>query len=161
MSEIDSTDTKKKKRGPVSTYNADVHCNMAIVAGQAGMTDQEFADVIGISRAVLHEWRKNFPEFKKAFNGGKKYSDEKVVKSLYERAMGYEYQETEISDGPKGVTTKQQNKQMAPDVTAQIFWLKNRRPEEWRDRHDLNVTGNIDYKDQRGKLKKLFDRENK
>lgn len=156
----ETTDTKKKN-GPKSTYNPDVHCNMAIVAGKAGMTDQEFADAIGISRSVLHEWRKNFPEFKKAFKGGKKYSDDKVVKSLFERALGYQYKETEIRETDKGVFEKTTIKQMAADPTSMIFWLKNRQPEKWRDRHEINLSGKIDYQKQRKKLSDIFKKHNK
>ena len=54
---------------------------------------------------------------------------------LLKRALGYEYTEKKIeieANGGKKIT--QTVKHMAPDTTAQIFWLKNRRPDKWRDR---------------------------
>jgi len=151
-----NSDTKKKP--PALKYNPELHNAIAGICAEAGFTDEETATRLGIVRSTLSEWKKKYPKFKKALASGKKYSDEKVVKSLYERALGYEYQEKYIEDGPKGRTEKIHIKHLAPEVVAQIFWLKNRRPEEWRDRHDIKITENIDYKKQREKTSKIFEK---
>lgn len=161
MAKTDPSSDTQKKNGPDPKYEKDFHCKVAKICAAAGLTDVETSKQLEIARSTLNLWKKKYPEFKKAMKVGKNYSDEKVIKSLYERALGYAYQETEIIDGPKGVTTRESNKEMAPDVTAMIFWLKNRRPEEWRDRHDINVTGNVDYQKQRKKITDIFKKENK
>ena len=68
---------------------------------------------------------------------GKRYSDSKVSDALYNRALGYESKETKEEVGDTGNKTTVTTKQVAGDTTAQIFWLKNRQPGEWRDRQEL------------------------
>ncbi|MGL6058998.1 MAG: helix-turn-helix domain-containing protein, partial [Culicoidibacterales bacterium] len=64
--------------------------------------------------------------------------------SLLKRALGYEYDEvttTTYSNGEE--ETKRVTKHVVPDTTAQIFWLKNRKPDDWRDKKDVNLSGDI------------------
>lgn len=74
-------------------------------------------------------------------------ADLEIENCLFKRARGYEYEEETIEGivGPNGETIKKTRKivkkQMAPDTTAQIFWLKNRQPEKWRDKHHHEITG--------------------
>ena len=63
---------------------------------------------------------------------------------MLKRALGYEFKETtqELTEDGMRVT-KVITKQQAPDTTAQIFWLKNRKPDEWRDKKETEVSGNM------------------
>lgn len=123
-----------------------------------GDTDQIVADRIGINVGTLYEWKNRYPEINEALKRGKEVIDLEVENKLFKRAMGYEVEEekTYISESG-GVITKRKEitkKHIPPDTTAQIFWLKNRRPEFWRDRQDMNISSDdpvsvvIDYGDE-------------
>jgi len=120
-----------------------------------GATQAEIAKMLGVAVTTLHRWAKGKPEFSKALNE-RDEADARVERSLYERAIGYEYIETTSEaecvafnedgeqvpvDSPFAysseivmVPKKQVTKKEAPSTTAQIFWLKNRKPESWRDK---------------------------
>lgn len=135
---------KKKKMGRPSLYNPDFHPKKASELCLAGKTDQEIAAALGVNEATLTNWKKQYPDFLASLKESKDAADAPVVKSLYQRALGYEYTETSVKKDPeRGTTTTTTTKQVAPDVTAQIFWLKNRQPRDWRDKHDIEHTGNV------------------
>ena len=94
---------------------------------------------MGISGASLYKYQLQFPEIVEALKRGKAPVDNQVENMLLKRAMGYEYEETtteiiESPDGTKRKHIKKTKKMVVPDTTAQIFWLKNRRPDMWRDK---------------------------
>lgn len=63
---------------------------------------------------------------------------------MLKRALGYEYTEVTKELTESGMTvTKEVIKQQVPDTTAQIFWLKNRKPKEWRDRKETEISGSM------------------
>lgn len=133
-----------KKRGRKSLYNPDIHPKQAHGLALMGKTDKEMSKAIGVSEDTFNEWKKQYPEFSESLKNSKDTADAPVVKSLYQRALGYEYTEKKVIQNPDGTTRKEVTvKQVAPDVTAQIFWLKNRQPKDWRDKHDIEHTGNI------------------
>ena len=99
-----------------------------------GLTDDQIARNCGVSRSTLSAWKLAHPDISDALKKGKDIADIEVENALYRRAVGYAYDETSVEESPDGVKRKTVTKQMAPDVTAQIFWLKNRRPDVWRER---------------------------
>ena len=113
-----------------------------------GLTDKQIAHNIGITEQTLNNWKKRFPSLFEALKKGKEVIDRQVENALLKRALGYEYEEVKqiIEKDDKGKDRKRIEKtvkHVVPDVTAQIFWLKNRKPQEWRDKQqvDLDVTG--------------------
>jgi len=125
--------------GRPSKYDPDRHPIWAEGLAKLGKTDKEISTAFGISRSTLLEWKKSHPELSVALKIGKSEADTAVENSLFKRAMGYTYEELKIvNDGERVEKTV---KQVAPDTTAQIFWLKNRKPEEWRDKVHQEVTG--------------------
>jgi hypothetical protein len=109
-----------------------------------GKTNPEIAQALGVTAETLNQWRRQFPEFSDAIKGNKDQADAPVVKSLYQRAIGYEYTEISVKEDPKkGTITTTTTKHVSPDVTAQIFWLKNRQPKDWRDKHEVENTGTM------------------
>ena len=91
---------------------------------------------------TLYEWKKKYPEISEALKKGKEVVDIQVENALLKRALGYEYVEDKVEMGPNGKKVTQTIKQVIPDTTAQIFWLKNRRPDKWRDKQlEVNSTG--------------------
>ena len=84
---------------------------------------------------TLYTWKKKFPILADTLKKGKDVVDRQVEKSLLQRALGYSYEETsEKYEGGVMTERKVTKKHVAPDTTAQIFWLKNRKPEQWRDK---------------------------
>lgn len=105
-----------------------------------GLVDEQIAQNIGIVASTLYEWKKQYPEISDALKKGKEVVDRQVENALLKRALGYEYDEITTEFGKE---TKRVTKQVVPDVTAQIFWLKNRKPDQWRDKRDIEHSGEI------------------
>lgn len=109
---------------------------------ELGLTNEEIADFWGRSRRAFQYWLKKYPELLHTLKAGKDRADKEVEGSLYKRAQGYEFKEqTYEKRGDDLKLTKEIVKQMAPDTTAAIFWLKNRRPKDWRDKHEFEHSG--------------------
>ena len=109
-----------------------------------GLTDKQIAENIGVAYSTFRDWIKRFPALSAPLKRGKEVIDRQVENALLKRALGYEYVETTKELTDLGLTvTKQVTKQVAPDTTAQIFWLKNRKPQEWCDKKETEVTGNL------------------
>lgn len=97
-----------------------------------GLTDKQISHNMDVNEATLNKWKKAHPPILQALKKGKEVVDRHVENALLKRALGYEYIEVTEDINPDGaINTKKVYKQMAPDTTAQIFWLKNRKP-EWR-----------------------------
>jgi len=144
---------------------------LILVEGWArnGLTDKQIAKNLGIGIRTFYEYKNNYPQFLQSLKRGKEVIDFEVENALLKRALGYEYDEVTkeriLKKDEKGaplvnihgvpiyemVVTKKVTKQVAPDTTAQIFWLKNRKPQEWRDKQEVthggNITLNNPYKD--------------
>lgn len=106
---------------------------LILIQGMAreGLTQQQIANNLGISIDTLIENKKKYSEFNDALKKGKEVIDFEVENALLKRALGYEYEEETYENG---ILTKKVKKQVPPDTTAQIFWLKNRKPNNWKDR---------------------------
>lgn len=100
-----------------------------------GLTDEQLAEKMGVGTRTLYDWKERFPQISQTLKRGKEVVDIQVENALLKRALGYEYTEERIEvsekDGRKVVQTV---KTVPPDTTAQIFWLKNRRPDKWREK---------------------------
>lgn len=116
-----------------------------------GLTDVQIAHNIGIHIGTLYEWKKKYPKFNDAIKRGKEVVDIIVENALLKSALGYSYDEVtkvRIDDEASGkseiVEVKRVTKDMAPNPTSLIFWLKNRKPEVWRDskKVDANIEVN-------------------
>lgn len=107
-----------------------------------GYTDKELAKYFEVNKDTIQKWKKKYKEFSDSVKAGKDAADGKVAKSLYKRALGYMYDETikEVENGKLKVT-KVVTKEQAPDAGAALNWLKNRQPEKWRDKQDLQISG--------------------
>lgn len=115
-----------------------------------GLTDEQIAKNMGIAYSTLKYWKNDHLAILAALKKGKEVIDIQVENALLKRALGYKYVETtrervydHNTDQVKMVVTKEVTKEVQGDTTAQIFWLKNRKPEDWRDKRDLSVEGSI------------------
>jgi hypothetical protein len=116
-----------------------------------GLTEEQIAHNLGIGVSTLSKYKVEHVEIVEALKRGKEVIDIQVENSLLKRAMGYVYEEVTrepIKDPETGEynleITKIVKKEVQPDTTAQIFWLKNRKPAEWRDKSDIEHSGKIE-----------------
>ncbi len=117
---IDMTKPKPKdqlqKRGRKSVFRPE-YILIAKACARFGAIEDEIANELNIGPATLDRWKQKYPEFRCALKAGKAESDDRVERSLYQLAIGWNGQ--------------------PPNTTAAIFWLKNRRPDRWRDAQQL------------------------
>lgn len=101
-----------------------------------GLTDEQIAKNMGISTATLYNWKRNHFEILEALKKGKEVIDREVENALLKKALGYMVEEVteEMSANGKVIIRKKRVRCIPPDTTALIFWLKNRKPEQWRDK---------------------------
>lgn len=105
-----------------------------------GATDREAAEFFGVTESTLHLWKHTQVDFSEALKVGKETADQRVEQSLYRRAVGYAQDDIHFSAYEGVVTQTPYVKLTPPDTTAAIFWLKNRRPDLWRDVQERKVT---------------------
>lgn len=115
-----------------------------------GLTDEQIAHNMGICVATLYNWKSKYLEILESLKRGKDVIDIQVENALLKRALGCSYKEVireKVFNPETGqyelMPTKEVIKEVVPDTTAQIFWLKNRRPEQWRDKRDVSVEGEL------------------
>lgn len=101
-----------------------------------GLTDEQIAGNIGVSRSTLNEWKNKYPDISDALKRGKEVVDRQVENALLKSALGFHYQEEMVTNQGEVVEVTKFEK---PNTTAQIFWLKNRKPGVWRDKQEHRV----------------------
>lgn len=106
-----------------------------------GLTDEQIAKNIGVSVSTLNNWKIKYVEILESLKRGKEVVDRQVENALLKRALGYTYEEITYEGG---IETKRVVKEVVPDTTAQIFWLKNRKRETWTDRQNIEISQPID-----------------
>ena len=113
-----------------------------------GLTDKDIAYNMGISETSIHIWKKRHPEIAEALKQGKEVADRIVENSLFKSAVGYDYDEVTTIQNESGeiVHTKRVKKHASPNPTSMIFWLKNRKPEVWRDAKKIDMAGKLETK---------------
>jgi len=105
-----------------------------------GLTNEQIAHNIGISRKTLQEWIKKYSDIDNALKKGKEVADIEVENAMHMTATGFFYYEENVTQEGDVVEVKKYAK---PNTTAQIFWLKNRRSDKWSDKQDLDHSGNV------------------
>jgi len=138
--------TGKKRTGRPSAFKPE-YVKLAERFCLLGATDKDLAAAFGVSEVTINAWKKLHPEFLKSLKAGKEEADAAVANSLYRRALGYSHRAVKILTVAQGnhmgstVEEVPYIERYPPDTTAAIFWLKNRRPDLWRDKQDLEHTG--------------------
>lgn len=137
-----------------------------------GLFDRQIAQKMEISHETFYKWIKNYPEFADAIKKGKEIADKEIVNALYKRALGYSYKEVKeeyVADDngvirdKDGKSTKEvtvTHKSEPPNTAALIYWLNNRRPDEWSNKSKLDVDGNINIADVLAKARKRLEELN-
>ena len=114
-----------------------------------GLTDEQISHNMGCNIRTFYVWKKDHPQIDAALRSGKEVVDIQVENALYKRAIGYDYEEVKtiietMPDGRKRQKAERTKKHVPGDTTAQIFWLKNRKPIEWRDRRETMLSGSVE-----------------
>jgi hypothetical protein len=131
------------KRGRPTDYKPE-YARQALHLCRLGATDAEMAEFFGCGIPTFYRWQHENAEFQKAIKLGKEQPDSRVERSLYQRAVGYSHPDVHISNYQGQVTITPIMKHYPPDVAAAFIWLKNRRPDLWRDKHEIEHSGSVD-----------------
>lgn len=131
-----------------SKYETDVKPRLVEIEAwkRDGLTDEQIFKNLGISRDTFYKYKEKYSDFSEAIKKGKEVADIEVENALFKRAIGYKYKEVikEVKeiDGKKSTYVKEVIKEMPGDVAAQIFWLKNRKSNKWKDKQDIDIEDN-------------------
>jgi hypothetical protein len=119
------------------------YCELVFKLSIIGLTDVQMAEVLDISERTFNRWKNDHALFCQSLKDGKEKADANVAKSLYQRAMGYSHPETKVFCQNGDIITHDVMKHYPPDVTAIIFWLKNRMPHLFRDKQEVDHSGEV------------------
>lgn len=134
---------EKKKRGRKSEYRIE-YADQALKLCLLGATDKELSEFFSVSEQTLNKLKKDYPEFLESLKKGKNIADANVASRLYNRAIGYNCKATKFATSNGKITdSKEFIEHYPPDTTAAIFWLKNRQPEKWRDKKEVDANVNL------------------
>ena len=119
---------------------------LTLIEGWArdGLVLEEIAHNMGINRCTLYEWRREFPTIANALKNGRAVADRKVENALFNRAIGSDVTEVKVTEGKDGKSVVTATKHIPADVTACIYWLKNRKPDVWNDRKTVTVEADLE-----------------
>ena len=144
-------DLRKKKVGPPFSYHDGIP-EQVYNMGLLGLSNEQIANALGIELCTIYEWANTYPKLADALYESREIADGKVVRSLYERAVGAKVLEVKTFFDEKTGTVVKENviKEFPPEVGAAMSWLKNRQPKLWRERQydplteeGINVSINV------------------
>jgi hypothetical protein len=139
----------KRRRGRPSVYRAE-YASQANKLCLLGATDRELADFFEVSEATVNTWKQRHPAFLDSIKEGRKAADAKVARSLFERACGYSHPEDKIFQYEGAPVIVPTTKHYPPDTMAASLWLRNRRPDLWRDKQEIagsvEVSGTVEHR---------------
>lgn len=124
------------------TEYREAYVNGAEKLARLGATDAEIADFFEVDVRTIYRWKNTHEAFCQALKAGKDEADNRVERALFHRAVGYEQEAVKIfmPAGSETPVYAPYVEKITPDTTAAIFWLKNRKPQEWRDRAQIDHT---------------------
>lgn len=118
-----------------------------------GLTMEQIAYNMNINKTTLYKWQKKSDNLTNALKVSRDSADRQVENALFKNAIGFHYTEEQLTDDGEVVEVKKYSK---PNTTAQIFWLKNRKPDEWREKQNVEHEGTVN---QNMNISKLTDEE--
>lgn len=147
--------------GVESKYRKAYHPNQVLKFALLGLTDKQMSELFDIAESTFNKWKIDFPEFSESIKKGKQEADANVASMLYKKAIGYTQKKTipfKLKETVNGEGSKERIELVEvedyypPEVSAQFIWLKNRQPELWRDKKE------VEFEDKRNvNLDKLSD----
>lgn len=132
----------EKKRGRPTAYKKE-YAEQARKLCLLGHTDAELAQYFEVAESTINKWKVDHAEFSESIKKGKEFADGNVADRLYQRAMGFVAPDVDIRVVENQIVETPLEKHYPPDTTAAIFWLKNRQKEKWRDKQEVEHTGEV------------------
>ena len=108
-----------------------------------GATDKELADFFNVNEDTIYEWLKVYPQFSEEVKRGKIIADAEIAESFYNRAKGFEIDTEKVFCSEGVIVTHPTKTYFPPDAGAALNWLKNRQKDKWRDKHEVEHTGEV------------------
>lgn len=136
---------KRKEPVPVgrpSKYQEE-YATQAFKLCLLGARDKDLAGFFNVEESTINNWKRDFPEFLEAIKAGKDQADAEVANRLYQRALGYEHPEDKVFLYKGQPVVVPVIKHYPPDTAAAFIWLKNRQPQLWRDKHEVEMSGEV------------------
>lgn len=139
-----SAETGERPVGRPSKYD-EAFAEQARKLCLLGSTDEELADFFGVDVATVYRWKNEFPDFCEAIKAGKVQADAEVAEKLFHRAKGYSHKAVKIfmPAGAEEPVYADYTEHYPPDTAAAFIWLKNRQGTKWRDKSEVELTGNL------------------
>ncbi len=124
------------KRGRTPSYTP-AYCTVAYKFCLLGATNEDLADVLRVSRNTIGNWLARYPEFKQAMQDGRDVADADVAQALLHKAKGFTHEDVKILQLGGELKPVEYSRYFPPDSQAALFWLRNRRHKQWRERIEL------------------------
>lgn len=137
---MSSPETQTTNRGRPTKYKPE-HAKVAKKLCERGATDAELAEVFDVTTVTIWRWQVEHEDFCNALKAGKEIADDRVERSLYQRAVGYSFNTEKLFSWQGCVTRAATVEHVPPDPGAAMNWLTNRRPDQWRSKQSLEHTG--------------------
>lgn len=141
-------------RGRPSEYQPE-YAEQAYRLMLLGMTRSQVAQFFEVSEATIYNWCREQPEFLESIRRGAALADAEVAEALYKRAIGVVLPETHVSNYQGDVTLTDLHRHYPPDTQAARLWLKNRQPELWKDKVEIEEKPTITPIDREAMRKNL------
>jgi len=134
-------ETPQKNKGGRPKLYKEEYIEQVYKLCKLGSTDKDIADFFNVTETTINNWKDSEPKFFESLKRGKDAFDTiKVEGALKHRAIGYEHNETKVFCQDGQIITHEVVKHYPPDTGAAAFWLKNRDPERWRDKQEIDHT---------------------
>lgn len=147
---VEAMNAARKARGIKitgrSTKYKDTYARQAKKLCEYGATDMEIADFFGVAKSTLYLWKIRHKDFSEALSVGKGLSDQRVERSLYEKAVGYTFESEKIFQFQGEIVRAMTLEHVPPSDKAITYWLGNRAPDRWRDKTEIENSGEITHK---------------
>lgn len=134
---------KEKNKGGRPPKYKEEFAEQAYNYSLLGAIDEEMADFFGVALSTFNKWKKDHPQFSESIQRGKVVADAEVANKLFNRAKGYSHPEEKIFNNNGEILRAETTKHYPPDTAAAFIWLKNRQKDKWRDRQEIEVSGEI------------------
>lgn len=140
----------ENKGGRPTKYNPEYHPIQVMKYCLAGLIDTQIAQLFDVSEATLNNWKNEYPEFLESIKKGKEEADCNVASMLYKKAVGFKEKRQVPFKVKKTINGEGSEEKIEiievedyypPETSAQIFWLKNRQPQMWRDKKEIEMQG--------------------
>lgn len=139
-----------RKRGAKPKYQKDYARQAFVACSEGGFTDAKLAKLFKVTKNTVKNWKRDYSEFLASVRDGKDIWDTRMAEDcILKRIKGYRYSEEtkEVGADGKLKTTKVVRKEVAGDVKAQIFWLRNRNRDRWPDTRTVDQHNTVDLGD--------------